>query len=127
MSYSAQKQFGPKPLGKLCEKVRITLIPGRGCPSFTEIDWESYRELEYAATNTEAIRYPYGYPSGDQTYLKVKLGADLTLRRFACLATIKMQTNCHSWIYTGDVVVIDTNHKGDLRPWCVLSLGGPSE
>ena len=77
--------FGSMPLGKLCGEARITLIPGRECLSFTEIDPESYRELECAERNTAAIRYPYGHPSDDQTYFKIKSDADLTLRYFVYL------------------------------------------
>lgn len=138
-------RMGPITLGKLYGRVTLKLLPAMGAlPENPSPPYDS--QLDFAVTDSRAISYPDGHPSGTvaepietgpspaplssemKKKAAIKPSNDGRLRRFRSLGFI-LQENAGIWKKTGHVLVIDMDdkHLRHRQPWLVLASEWPAD
>ncbi|KAL8975246.1 MAG: hypothetical protein Q9197_000549 [Variospora fuerteventurae] len=133
---------GPYPIGKLYGKYPMKLMPTLSALPAHAIERSGWSApFGFAPTDSGAISYPDGHPSGmwDPAYMaKFSKGPmrtlfraqdDDKLRRFSELGWVLMKNAADVWEKTGHVLVIDMDDR-DTRhrhPWLVLASEWPTD
>ncbi|KAL8922449.1 MAG: hypothetical protein Q9208_005171 [Pyrenodesmia sp. 3 TL-2023] len=133
---------GPYTIGKLYGRHTLKVIPAIGALPAPPILKPGQAPFKFAPTDSAAIYYPDGHPSGtwkprqpaatfapDPTVYTVTAREDDKLRRFAALGWVVMENPQGEWDKTGHVLVIDMDDR-DVRhrhPWLILASEWPTD
>ena len=137
-------RMGPITLGKVYGQVTLKLLPAMGAlPENPNPPYDS--QLDFAGTDSGAISYPDGHPSGlmadpiepgpsaaslskIKKMVTIKPSNDDKLRRFTSLGFI-LQEEGGIWRKTGHVLVIDMDDRSmrHREPWLVLASEWPAD